>query len=509
VISLEALNSHTGETIAREQLEVDGKEQVIKSLGQAASKLREKLGESLSSIQKFDAPIEQVTTSKLEALKAYSLGVEQHSKAKYREAIPLYKHAIDLDGRFAIAYARLATCYNNTRQYAFSREASAKAYEFRDRASEREKLLVAWNYYGAVTGEWDKTNEQLEVWKSTYPRDWEPHNLLAVRYTLVGPFEKAVDEAREAVRLNQKEARSQSNLALAFIGLNRFDEAKDVLRQALAQQLETNNMHARLYQIAFVQGDATAMKEQIDWGSGKTNDVLTWQAQAAGFSGQLAKANQFTEQAVDLARQGDSKELPSQLLLQEAMRNATFANCGPVSELTRQALALSREQANLVAAANALATCGQDGPAKSLIEEVSKQYPQDTLLNTVSIPLVRAQIEMHRGNASQALQLLEPARVYQAYSDFWPAYIRGQAYLEQKNGAQAATEFQAIIDHRGWYPLSPLYPLAHLGLARAATLTGDTGTARKAYQDFLALWKDADQTIPILVAARQEYDKLK
>jgi len=511
VISLEALNSHTADTIAREQIEVEGKEGVLKSLGQAASRLREKLGESLSSIQKFDAPIEQVTTSSLEALRAYSLGLEQHSQGKNFEAIPFYKHAIELDPNFAIAYARLATVYNNTKQMELSRDASQKAYEHVDRASERERLLVKWNYYGAVTGQWDETNEVLEVWKHTYPRDWVPFNILANRYTLVGSFDKAITEAREAIRLNPKSPGAYVNLAVAFMGLNRFDEAKDVLRQALAQKLETTPMHARAYQIAFLQGDAGAMRQQIDWAAGKPDEYLsrTWEAQTAEFGGQLGSANQFSDQAVDLAQRGKLKEAAAQVLLQLAIRDATFGNCEPVGGLVGKALAQSREQASLFAAANALAACGQAASSQSLIDELVKRFPQDTLINTVSIPLVRAQIELNRGNAAQVVQLLEPARAYQSFGDFWPQYIRGQAYLKQQNGAQAATEFQTIIDHRGWYPVSPIYPLAHLGLARAAALNHDIAKARKAYQDFLVLWKDADPTIPILVAAHQEYDKLK
>jgi len=508
-VSLEAVNADTGDSIATEQFETDSKEQVLKSLGQAASRLREKLGESLSSIQKFNAPIEQVTTSSLEALKAYSLGFEQHSKSKYREAIPFYKQAIDLDPNFAIAYARLATCYNNTRQYELSREASQKAYEHRDRASQREKLLVSWNYYGAVTGEWDRTNESLDVWKSTYPRDWEPFNLLANRYTLVGPFDSAIANAREALRLNPKDPRIYVNLAVAFMGLNRFDEAKNILRQAQEQKLETTNMHARLYQLAFVQGDAAAIKEQLDWAAAKRDEAQIWQAQAADFNGELAKANQFCDRAVELARRSDSKELTSQTLLQQAWRNATFGNCGPVSQMANRALELSRDQANMIIAANAFAACGQAGPARSLVDELSKGFPLDTLLNTVSIPLIRAQIELNRGNAAQAVQLLEPARKYEVFGEFWPPYVRGQAYLKQRSGPQAATEFQTIIDHRGWYPLSPLYPLAHLGLARAAALAGDMPKARKSYQDFFTLWKDADPSIPLLVEARKEYEKLK
>jgi serine/threonine protein kinase/tetratricopeptide (TPR) repeat protein len=511
VITLEAVNARTGDSIAREQMEAEGKEQVLKALGQAASKLREELGESLSSIQKFDAPIEQATTSSLEALQAYSRGFELHSNGKYSEAIHFYQDATKRDQNFAIAYARLALCYNSTKQNELSRQAFDKAYELRDRASEREKLIISANYYGGVTGEWDKQIEQLEIWKRTYPRDEEPFNLLANKYTLVGPFEKAIENATEAVRLNPKDPRAYTNLAVAFIGLNRFDEARIVLQQALAQKLETSAMHTRLYHIAFLQRDAAAMKQQVDWASGKQDAYLAqnWQAQSAEFAGQLARANQFSDAAIELERKSDGKEIIAQVLLHQAVWNATFRNCGPVSEIIRQALDLSREQANLVNAANAYAACGQIGPAQTHIDDLSKRFAQDTLLNTNSLPVVRAQIELNRGNAAQARQLLEPARKYEVYGDFWPQYLRGQAYLKLKNGAQAATEFKSIIDHRGWYPMSPLYPLAHLGLARAAALAGDNANARKAYQDFLAFWKDADPTIPILVEAKAEYEKLK
>ena len=512
VVSLDAVNAHSGEVIANEQFETDGKEQVLKSLGQAASGLREKLGESLGSIQKFDVPIEQVTTSSLEALRYYSKGREQHSSGKYAEAIPFYRRAVELDPYFAIAYARLAVVYTNEGQSELSRQASQKAYELRDRVSEREKLYVEWSYYGNVTGQWDKTNETLDLWKKTYPRDWVPFNAMALRYTLVGPFEKATGEAGEAIKLNPNSALPYVNLAVAFMGLNRFDEANKVLQQALSQKLETTNMRARLYDVAFVRGDAAAMKAQIDWAAGMTDEYVAqnWQARAAEFSGQLTRANQFSDRAIELAqRKSELKEAAAQTILQEAERNATFGNCGSVSQSTAKALDLSRDRLSLIFAANAFAACGQAGSAQALIDELSKRLPDDTLLSTVSLPLVRAQLELSRGNGAQAIQLLEPARGYEVYGDFWPQYVRGQAYLKQGSGAQAATEFQTIIDHRGWYPLSPLYPLAHVGLARAAALNRDAAKARKAYQDFFALWKDADATIPLLVAAHQEYDKLK
>jgi serine/threonine protein kinase/Tfp pilus assembly protein PilF len=508
-ISLEAVNARTGDSIASEQVEAEGKEHILKALGQAATRLREKLGESLNTVAKFDAPIEQATTSSLEALQAYSRGFEQHSSGNYSAAIPFYKDALTRDPYFAIAYARLGTCYNITKQNELSRQAFEKAYDLRERASEREKLFVSANYYGGVTGEWDRQIEQLEIWKRTYPRDPEPLILLANKYTLVGPFEKAIENAQGAITLNPADARPYANLAVAFMGLNRFDEAKEVLRRALSQKLETTKMHARLYHIAFIQGDAAAMSEQLLWAATKPEEVQTWQAQTSDFSGQLAKANEFNNRAIELARHAGVKEITAQVLLQQAGRNASFGNCAPVSGIVTSALALSREQANLVAAANALAACGQAAAAQASMSEVTKAFPQDTLLNTISIPIARAQLELNRGNPAQVIQLLDAAKKYEVAGEFWPPYLRGQAYLKLGSGEQAAAEFKTILDHRGWYPVSPLYPLAKLGAARAAVLSGDNVKARMYYQDFFTLWKDADPRLPILIEAKAEYEKLK
>jgi serine/threonine protein kinase/Flp pilus assembly protein TadD len=511
VISLEALNSRTGTTIASEQIEAESKEQILKALGQGASRLREKLGESLSSIQKFDAPIEQATTSSLEALRAYSLGAEQHSSAKYFEAIPLYKRAIELDPNFAIAYARLALAYNNTRQFELSREASQKAYELRDRVSEREKFFVSWSYYGGVTGEWEKTDEVLELWRRTYPQDWIPLNSLALRHTVVGLFERAAEEANQAIRLNPNSALPRSNLGYAFIGLNRFDEAKNVFQQSLALKLETTNIHSGLFYVAAIGSDAAAMKQQVDWAAGRPDEYLAqnWQAQAAEFAGQLGKADEFGDRAIALAQRRELKEIVGQALLARAMRNATVNRCPQVNDLTSRALAISRDRSSLISAATAQALCKQSGPAQVLVDELSKKFPTDSLMNAVSLSTIRAQLELGRGNAAQALQLLETARQYDVAGSFWPQYLRGQAYLSQKNGAQAAAQFKTILDHRGWYPLSQLYPLAQLGLARAALLENDNAKARKAYQDLLVLWRDADPDIPMLVEARREYAQLQ
>ena len=510
VITLEAINAQTGDAIAGEQAEAENKEQVLHALGEAAMKLREKLGESLQSIQKFDAPIEQATTSSLEAFKAFSLGVEQQLKGKYLEAIPFLKRATEIDPNFALAYGRMASMYYNGRQYDLAAEASQKAFDLRDRVSERERLYISAGYYDNVTGELEKYLETLELWKRTYPRDASPPNNLAVKYNELGLFDKALEEAPEAIRLNPSSASGYSLLAAAFVGLNRFDEAKEIIGQAQAQKLETTPMRRTLYRIAFVQGDATTMQQQIEWLNGKPDEYVAqgWQSETAAFSGQLKKAQEFSNRAVELAERRDLKEVAAQIAVGGAGRDALFGDCRQAKEQTAKALG-SRSPLTMVNAGNALATCGEISQTQTIIAELTRRSPKDTVLNKILLPLVQARIELQRGNPAQAIQLLETTRPYEGYALFQIAYLRGQAYLNQQKGAEAAAEFQKILDHRGWQPTSPLFPLAQLGLARAAALSGDTTKGRKAYQDFFALWKDADPDIPILQEARREYEKLK
>jgi serine/threonine protein kinase/tetratricopeptide (TPR) repeat protein len=511
VVLLDAVNSQTGDTIASEQFEVEGKEQVLKSLGPAASRLREELGESLASLKSFDAPIENVTTSSLEALRQYSFGMQFHIKADYVHAIPFYQTAIQIDPNFAIAHARLASCYNNQRQLENSRSEFIKAYELRDRVSERERFIITSNYHGGVTGQWDEQIKELEKWKTTYPRDWEPLNLLSNRYTAVGPFELAVAEGKKAIDLNPNDARPYVNVGVAFIELNRFDDAKDVLLKAQQIRPESTNMHARLYQLGFLQNDGALMKEQIDWANANRNgeNALIWQAQVAAFAGQQQQAVALTSRAIELIRGPDRKETMAQWMLLQATRDAAFGSCGRANDLAKEALGLSREQANLINAANVYARCNQSVQAQSLVDELTKRFTLDTLMNATWLPIIRAQTDLTKGNAAQAIQVLESTRRYEAFGDFWPQYLRGEAYLKLNNGPQAAAEFKTILAHRGWYPTSSLYALAQLGLARAESLVGDNAAARTAYQDLFALWKDADANLPALVAARADYDKLK
>lgn len=511
VITLEANNAQTGDTIASQQVEAESKERVLSVLGSAATKLREQLGESLASVQKYDAPIYQATTSSLEALKIYSLGVEQQLKGKYLEAIPYFKRATEMDPNFARAYASMSSMYYNTRQFDLAADASRKAYELRDRVGEYERLQIAQIYYDNVTGELEKYLETLELLKRTYPRDGAPHNNLAVKYNDLGQFDKAADEAREAIRLNPNSASGYSLLATSLIGLNRFDDAKQIISQAQAQKLDTTAMRRTLYRIAFVQSDTTAMQKQLDWLTGKPDEYLAqgWQSETAAFAGQLAKSQESSNSAFESANRRDQKDVAAQIAVAAASRDALFGNCVRVKEQTANALDITSRQLMMANAANALATCGAFSQAQTILAELTRRYPMDTVVNKILLPLVQARIELQKGNPAHALKLLETTRSYEGYALFQIAYLRGHSYLTQRMGAEAAAEFQKILDHRGSQPTSPIFPLAQLGLARAAALQGDTAKAGKAYEDFFVWWKDADPDLSTLIEAKKEYAKLK
>jgi eukaryotic-like serine/threonine-protein kinase len=511
VVTLEALNAQTGAAIAREQSEADAKEQVLVSLGKAATKLREKLGESLGSIQKFDTPIEQATTSSLEALKAFSLAREQNVRGKFFDALASFKRATELDPNFASAYSALAANYSNTGQRELAQQAAQKAFELRDRASERERLSITSSYYTFVTGEIDKNIETLEQLKQIYPRFYVTHNNLGLRYAEIGRYEKAIEEYREAIRINPNLAISYGNMASAFVRLNRFDEAKEMLEHALALNPDASAFRRLLYLVAFIQGDHAAMQQQVDWGNAKPDEYahLVWQAGTAAFQGQLRQAEDINRRAVQVVLRRNLKEGAANLSTGEVLWSALSGNCQQVKQQVSDGLAIMRSGDSLWNAAIASAFCGDLSQAQALADEYTKRFPKDTLINAIWLPMIRAVIELRRGNPAQAVQLLESATAYGGVGGFGPEYIRGQAYLSQRAGAEAAAEFQKILDHRGWSANSFLYPLAHLGLARAAALTGDTAKARTAYQDFFGLWKDADADLPILQQARQEYQALR
>ena len=509
VLTLEAINSQNGESLAREQGEAESKEQVLRTLSETAIKLREKLGESLNSLQRFDAPLE-VTTSSLEALKAFSLASEQASRGKWLEAMDHYKHALELDPNFASAYSGLAVCYANTGQPKLAAENAAKAYPLRGRVSEVENFRISSFYYFYVTGELEKYIEVLELYKQTYPRDDRPYINLSVAYDRIGQWEKSAAEAGEAIRINPNTAAPHGNLARALMRVGRYDESIAVLDRATQLKLDSEHLHTWVYSISFIRGDTATMKHEVDQLIGKPNEyiALDWQTNSAAFLGQWQQANDFSRRAIDLAAHGNAKEVAAQYAAEEALRAAVFGQCAQTRSAVAQALSFERNQVSLTRGGLALALCGDVAQTQSILGELTKQYPNFTIVNGIWLPPIRAAMELGRGNAAQAVIELEAVR-YEAPGEFWPQYVRGLANLKLGKGAEAAVEFQKILGARGQAPLSALYPLAHLGLARAAALQSDTTQARKSYQDFFALWKGADSDIPILNEAKKEYDKLK
>jgi serine/threonine protein kinase/Tfp pilus assembly protein PilF len=510
VISLEAVNGQTGDVLAREQGEAEGKEQVLRTLGEAASRMRGKLGESLSSIQKFDKPLEQVTTSSLEAFKAFSLGWEQGPlRGKWFEAIPFLKRAIEIDPNFAFAHALLSAAYSNTSQTGLMTDSAARAFPLLDRVSEREKFYILDSYYMNATGQLDKAIEAIEMWKRTYPRDWVAANNLSVACRSVGQFERAVEEANETIRRDPNVYGGYVNLASALLYLNRLAEAKENIEQTIRRKGDTGFTHSILYAVAFVNRDTETMRQQIAWAQGKPDEffALDWQTGSAAFGGQWKQAQDFSRRAIDLATRNEVKAVAAQFAAEQALRAAVMGQ--PMGSLPDLTLKLERNQITLPRTALALALSGTASQVKPLTDELGKQYPQDTLINGIWLPTIKAALELPHGNAAQAIEHLQSALRYEAAAEFWPQYVRGQAYLKLNKGAEAMTEFQKIIDHRGQAPLSPLYPLAHLGLTRAALLQGDTAKAQKSYQEFFALWKDADADLPVLIEAKKEYEKVK
>jgi eukaryotic-like serine/threonine-protein kinase len=513
VITLEALNAHTGDPIARDQIEADSKEKVLSSLGTAASNLRQKLGESLNSIKKFDVAIEQATTSSLEALKAYAMGNDERTRGRARESLAFYQRAVELDPNFAMAYARIAVFYGNQGQLELAKGYVQKAYDLRDRVSERERLYITEKYYNYITGDIDKAIEILQTWARLYPNDFIPHNNLALNYQLLGRYDDAMKEASEAVRLSPNNTSARDNLIGSFLGLGRYDEAEQASKEMNRISPDNPSGHFSNYIFAFLRGDQAGMEREIAWAKGKPDeaDMLSTVAATAMYSGQMKKAEDLTKRSRDLLASQNRKENAAQLSINLAANQALFGRCPQAKENLKTGLAQFRGRLSLSFSALIFAACSDLSQAQSLLDEVIGLYPKDTPVAVMSAPLVRAEIERNRGNTQQAIQLLESVRSYDLglVAGLSNNYLRGQAYLQQRMGNEAAAEFQKIVDHRGVDPFSPAHTLAHLGLARAASISGDNAKSRKAYQDFFALFKDADSDLPVLIQARKEYEQLK
>jgi serine/threonine protein kinase/tetratricopeptide (TPR) repeat protein len=512
VITLNAINCQTGDSLAQEQAEAGSKEQVLGAMGSAATKLRGKLGESLASVQKFDTPIEQVTTSSLEALKAFSIGNAEFDRGLERESLPFYRHALELDPNFAWVYARMGTIYSNGGELEKAKENTQKAYELRDRVSEREKIYITEHYYQTVTGEADKEIETLELYKRTYPSDSTPYNNLAVSYAQIGDFEKSAEAARGCLPVDPNSNNCYSVLSFAYVGLNRFDEARQVAEQAVARFPASETLHSGAYVIALDTGRAADAQRELDWAKGKPAEYrfISTQGQVAAQAGKVGQARERSQQAFEMQKNLGEEEAAQAELGNRALIEADFGDCGDA----RQDAAVLAAKPGRVAsglAGDAYATCGDAAKADAMVSYLSKNYPTETYAQKIDLPQMRARLDLQRGDGAKAIDELRSTEPY----DFgWigsgvPAYLRGIAYLKLKQGGQAAAEFQKIVDHKGPMALSPYLPLAKLGLGRGFALQGDTAKARLAYQDFFAMWKDADPDVSILKEAKAEYEKLK
>ena len=508
VLTLEVLNCATGSVLAGAKAEAESKERVLRALDDCTGKIRRKLGESLASIRKFGAPIEEATTGSFDALKMFAQGDELRRQGKAAESIAFFKRASELDPQFTLAYGRLGAVYANLSENGLAKQYLEKAFQLRERTSERERLYLAARYYENVSGETGKAIDNYEIWRNAYPRDWIPVNNLGNKYTAVGQYEKAIEAAREAVRLNPNHELPYETLARAYKRATRYAESKSTCEKAIAKHLERWGIHSILYQIAFAEGDTGAMQRQVEWGIGKpTEDVtLMEEAWAAAAGGRLRDSRELSRRAFAVARKNGFPDNAAAAVVTQGSIEAAFHNFTEAKERATAALAL--EGANVADdAALVLAQTGDLTRAESLADDLVRQHPLDTLVNEVSVPSIRAEVAIRRGQPERAVDLLRNAAPFEL-RDFTVPYIRGSAYLSAQMGTDAAREFQKILKNQGVDPTSPDYPLAHIGLARAYALQGDKAGSRREYEEFFVLWKDADQDIPILREARSAYAEL-
>jgi serine/threonine protein kinase/Tfp pilus assembly protein PilF len=515
VISLDALNCRTGDSLARSQFTAESKEKVLAALGEAATQLRNKLGESLASIQKFDRPIQEATTSSLEALKIYSQAAQMDDSGQEIAAIPLYERAVELDPNFASAYAGLASIYANQGEEARSIEYEKKAYALRERVSDLERFTLDTNYHWMVTGNLDKEMEVEELFRQAYPRQEGPLNNLAVNYCLfLGQFQKGIQLGYETLKINPHAKGGYVGVGCGFLGLNRVDEAKIFFEKALTSDPDQLPIRWSLYRVYSALEDDAGAQRQIQWASGSLLGAGLIGSHAVGRAAWLGKfknAEQFSAQAVRVFKSNNFKDSAAEAMAFLALEEAAVGNFSAAHQQAATSAALSHTRANLPMLAVALAIANDTSASQKIVDDLRGNYPSDFQVNGVFIPSAEALLQSSHGNTAAALQALEPAARYemaQAFG-FLPVYVRGLTYLRGHQGKEAAAEFQRILDHRAMGAVYPLYALSCVGLARSWSLSGDKSKARTAYQDFFALWKDADPDVPILLAAKSEYAKLQ
>jgi tetratricopeptide (TPR) repeat protein len=515
VIGLKAVNCNTGDVLAEAQEQAAGKEAVLKALDSAAVSLRSKLGESLNSVQKYDTPLAEATTPSLEALKAFSLGHKARLTKGDNAALPFYKRAVDLDSNFAMAYVAMSIVYGDRNEAGRAAEYARKAYELREKVSERERLNIEGHYYLYATGELEQAAQTFELCQQTFPRDhW--HTPLGYTWGVLGNFEKELEEFREALRLEPNNGVNYLNLGDAYTTLNRLDEAEAVYKQAEERMLTGEFVLQGRYWLAFLKGDVAQMAQLVSAAMGKQGSedlLLAMQADTEGWYGKLKNAHELTVRAMNSAQQNDAKEAAAAYQGAAALREMESGNREQARAEANAApkLATNRD----VRAIAALARAGDTAGAEKLAAELDKTFPLDTLVQRYWLPTIRAAVALERKDPNREIESLKVAstvelgKITQFTIFLCPAYLRGEAYLMLHDGTAAAVEFQKFIDHRGVVVNFPWGALARLGLARAYAMQGDTAKAKVAYQDFLTLWKDADPDVAILIAAKAEYAKLK
>jgi eukaryotic-like serine/threonine-protein kinase len=512
VVTLEAVNPSTRDTLATAQAQARSKEDVLNALHKADSQLRTKLGESLASVQRYDKMLSEATTSSLDALKAFSMGDEKHNAGEELAAVPYYQHAIELDPNFAMAFARLGTAYNNLGQSVLAETNRDKAFELRDRASEREKLYIMSHYY-ADSGQLDKGITAYELYKQTYPRDTVPYNNLANIYNeYLGQFENALENARQAVAVDPDYLGNYVNLAEAYEGLNRLDEARASLQDGLKRHPNSASLHGMVAGLALVQNDTTTAERELQQTESSGPEGQFWATEIrmmiAASHGQLRQARSSYQKMAALAERVNLKETANNVLAAQSVWDAMFGLRQESLVSADMALKSSDSPKVSVNAAFAHVLSGDEAKAKKIMDGVAAARPYDTFVQNVEMPLLNSLIQMNHGNSTQAIDLLNGAAVY-ARSNTGVLYARGMAYLKANQANEAMQEFQKILDLKAVYPADPITPLATLGIARAQAQLGDKAKSRIAYQDVLAIWKDADPDIPLIKQAQDEYLKVQ
>ena len=530
VVGLKAVNCHSGDVLAEEQITAAAKERVLGALGDAASKLRGELGESLTTVQKFDLPLAEATTASLEALKAYSLGEKTFRESSPAAAVPYHQRAIQLDPSFAMGYLALGGDYFSLSEEGRASEYYAKAFQLRERTSEREKLAIAAEYYSSVTGELDKAAQTYQVQIQTYPRDYRAHLDLGNVYGMQGQYENAKEAHKESLRLAPDIVVPYGNLSTDLLALQSFDEARQLVQEAQTRKLDDFSIHVTLYALSFFQADFPSMEKEQQWFAGKPEEsfALSLASDTAAYFGHLNKARELTKQAVGSAIRADSKETGAIWQEIDAQREAAYGDPLDAKQSAEQGLMLYPLSESVgVEAALAFAMAGDTERAESLAQTLNKRFPLDTQMQSLWLPAIQAQLALNQKNSALARNTLQASLPVELgeflfvanISCLYPTYIRGEAYLAAGQGKEAAVEFQKILDHSGIVWNCWTGALAHLGVARANALEARTSQGADAdaarlralagYKDFLALWKDADPDIPVLKEAKAEYAKLQ